>query len=65
LQAGNWSIIRDRLNVISKERKDLLRLHTDLGRYTVKMGFEKGTLKGRDADKITILFNTFQKGTEN
>jgi predicted short-subunit dehydrogenase-like oxidoreductase (DUF2520 family) len=61
---GDADIIEDHLRAMAKERDDLAALYSELGRYTVKLGIGKGTLKEKEAGKIMTLFNTYQKGKE-
>lgn len=60
---GDTDVIHGHLKAIPKERRDMVRLYSELGRYTVKVALEKGTLKEKTADKIISLFNKYQKGT--
>jgi predicted short-subunit dehydrogenase-like oxidoreductase (DUF2520 family) len=59
---GDAGIIREHLKSISRERRDLVDLYCELGRYTVKTGVAKGTLDKRNALEINTLFDTYQKG---
>jgi len=59
---GDADIVEQHLKAMEGEKKDLISLYAELGRYTVALGMEKGTLKEREADKITALFNIYQKG---
>jgi predicted short-subunit dehydrogenase-like oxidoreductase (DUF2520 family) len=59
---GDTDIIEDHLRAMAGEKKDLTALYSELGRYTVRLGARKGTLKEREAEKIIALFNTYQKG---
>ena len=61
---GDADIIEDHLRAMAGERRDLTALYSELGRYTVKLGIGKGTLKEKEAKKIITLFNTYQKGKE-
>jgi predicted short-subunit dehydrogenase-like oxidoreductase (DUF2520 family) len=58
---GDTNIIEDHLKAISKERQDLIKLYSELGRHTVKVAIEKGTLKKDSAEKIISLFNKYQE----
>jgi predicted short-subunit dehydrogenase-like oxidoreductase (DUF2520 family) len=59
---GDADIIEDHLKAMAKEREDLTALYSELGRYTVRLGIGKRTLKEKEAKKIIALFNTYQKG---
>ena len=61
---GDADIIEDHLKAMAGERKDLTALYSELGRYTVRLGIGKGTLKEKEANKIIALLNTYQKGKE-
>lgn len=64
ISRGDISVIEDHLKVISKKRQKMIRLYSELGRYTVKVATEKGTLKKNDAQKIIALFDKYQKGLD-
>jgi predicted short-subunit dehydrogenase-like oxidoreductase (DUF2520 family) len=57
---GDSGVIEDHLKAIVKERPEMLRLYTELGRYTVKVALEKGTIKKDDAERINSLFDKYQ-----
>ncbi|NWF97625.1 MAG: DUF2520 domain-containing protein [Nitrospirae bacterium] len=59
---GDSVIINDHLKSISKIKNELVNLYCELGKYTVKLGIEKGTLKNHDAKKINDIFNLYLKG---
>ncbi|MBE0426543.1 MAG: DUF2520 domain-containing protein [Nitrospirae bacterium] len=59
---GDSNIIEDHLKAIPKDRQDLIILYSELGRYTVKVALEKGTLKKDSAEKIISLFDKYQEG---
>ncbi len=59
---GDSVIINDHLRSISKIKNELIDLYCELGKYTVKLGIQKGTLKNRDAKKINSIFNLYLKG---
>jgi predicted short-subunit dehydrogenase-like oxidoreductase (DUF2520 family) len=59
---GDAEIVECHLNALSKERQGLVRLYTELGRYTVEVAIEKGTLKKKDAQKIISLFDKYDEG---
>jgi len=40
----------------------MVALYSELGRYTVKIALEKGTLKKNAAQKIIALLNKYKKG---
>jgi predicted short-subunit dehydrogenase-like oxidoreductase (DUF2520 family) len=58
---GDSGVIEDHLKSIVKERPEMLRLYTELGRYTVKVALEKGTIKKDDAERINSLFDKYQE----
>lgn len=59
---GDINVVKDHLKNISKKRQKMLKLYSELGRYTVKIAIEKGSLKKNDAQKIIALFIKYQKG---
>ncbi|MEW6418969.1 MAG: DUF2520 domain-containing protein [Nitrospirota bacterium] len=59
ISRGDTGVVEDHLRVISKERPELLRLYAELGRQTVKVALEKGTLKRLDAERIISLFDNY------
>ncbi len=61
ISRGDTSVIEDHLKAISEERPETLRLYTELGRHTVKIALEKGTLKENDAERIMSLLDKYQK----
>jgi predicted short-subunit dehydrogenase-like oxidoreductase (DUF2520 family) len=58
---GDAIIVSNHLKALSRRRKDLIDLYAELGRYTVKIGAEKGTLNSQNALKIISLFDAYQK----
>lgn len=60
ISRGDTGVIEDHLRVISKERPELLRLYAELGRQTVNVALEKGTLKRYDAERIISLFDKYK-----
>lgn len=64
ISRGDTGVIEDHLSVISKELPGVLRLYTELGRYTVKVALEKGTINGSDAERIISLFDKYQQGSK-
>lgn len=60
ISRGDTSVIEDHLMAISKERPGMVRLYTELGRYTVKVALEKGAIKEKDAERINSLFDKYQ-----
>lgn len=62
ISRGDTGVIEDHLKAISEERPETLRLYTELGRYTVKVAIEKGTIKKEEAERIKSLFNKYEKG---
>ncbi|HMK49814.1 MAG TPA: DUF2520 domain-containing protein [Thermodesulfovibrionales bacterium] len=61
---GDAGIIREHLKSISRDRRDLVDLYCELGRYTVKTGIAKGTLDAKNALAIDALFDNYQKGKD-
>lgn len=61
ISRGDTGVVEDHLRVISKERPELLRLYAELGRQTVKVALEKGTIKENDAERIISLFDKYQE----
>lgn len=61
ISRGDIGIIEDHLKAIKRGRAERVSLYTELGRYTVKVAVEKGTLKEADAEKILSLFNKYDK----
>ncbi len=62
ISRGDTHVIEDHLRVISKKRKKMLELYSELGRHTIKIALEKGTLKKDAARKIIALMKKYQKG---
>lgn len=60
ISRGDINVVEDHLRVISKNRQKMLKLYSELGKYTVKIAIEKGTLKTKDAKKIISLFDKYQ-----
>jgi predicted short-subunit dehydrogenase-like oxidoreductase (DUF2520 family) len=58
---GDSDVIEDHLRVISKERPELLKIYTELGRYTAKVAVRKGTLKDKTAKSIISLFDKYEE----
>jgi predicted short-subunit dehydrogenase-like oxidoreductase (DUF2520 family) len=58
---GDSGVIEGHLKAIVKERPEMLRLYTELGRYAVKVALEKGTIKKDDAERIISLFDKYQE----
>jgi predicted short-subunit dehydrogenase-like oxidoreductase (DUF2520 family) len=59
---GDTHVIEDHLHALSKKRKKMIELYSELGKYTVKIARQKGTLKKDTAQTLIRLFNTYQKG---
>jgi predicted short-subunit dehydrogenase-like oxidoreductase (DUF2520 family) len=58
---GDSGVIEDHLKAIVKERPETLGLYVELGKYTVKVALEKGTIKKDDAERIISLFDKCQE----
>lgn len=61
ISRGDTGIIEDHLKAIKRGKAERVGLYTELGRYTVKVAVEKGTLKEADAEKILSLFDKYDK----
>jgi len=62
ISRGDSGVVEDHLKVISRERKDMIKLYSELGRVTVKIAVKKGTLKEKAAQSIISLFEKYEKG---
>ncbi|MEW6570382.1 MAG: Rossmann-like and DUF2520 domain-containing protein [Nitrospirota bacterium] len=62
ISRGDSEVVENHLKAISAEMPHLLELYSELGRYTVKLALEKGTLKRDSAEKIMTLFHKYQEG---
>lgn len=60
---GDAGVVEGHLEAIAKRRKQMVNLYSELGRYTVHIAEEKGTLQKRAAHMILSLFDTYQKGS--
>lgn len=58
---GDIGVIEDHLKAISNNRASLLKLYSELGRYTVKVALEKGTMEDEEAKMILSLFDKYQE----
>jgi predicted short-subunit dehydrogenase-like oxidoreductase (DUF2520 family) len=61
ISRGDTGVIEDHLKAIIKEKPEMLKTYIELGRYTIKVGLEKGTLKASNANKINSLFNSYEQ----
>ena len=61
ISRGDIGIVEDHLKAISKESPGLLGLYAELGRQTVKVALEKGTLKEDAADRINSLLKYYKQ----
>lgn len=61
---GDTEIVKFHLDAIYREKKNLLDLYSELGRYTVKVAIEKGTLKKKEAQKIIAMFDRYHRGKD-
>jgi len=59
ISRGDTGVIENHLKAMSKERPEMLRLYSELGRYTVKIAVEKGTIDENAAQKIISLFDKY------
>lgn len=62
ISRGDTTVVEDHLKAISKEKNGLINLYSELGRYTVKVAIEKGTLNDKAAQRIRSLLNKYGKG---
>jgi predicted short-subunit dehydrogenase-like oxidoreductase (DUF2520 family) len=62
ISRGDKKVVEDHLKAISKNSSEMLRLYSEIGKYTVKLGVEKGTLKEDEAKKILAIFDDYLKG---
>jgi len=62
ISRGDTEVIEDHLKAISKERPEMVKLYTELGRYTVKVALEKGTIKEHDAERMISLLDKYKEG---
>jgi predicted short-subunit dehydrogenase-like oxidoreductase (DUF2520 family) len=58
---GDTGVIEGHMASISAVRPELTQLYCELGRYTVKVAIEKGTLKMETAQTILSLFDKYCK----
>ncbi|MEW6214416.1 MAG: DUF2520 domain-containing protein [Nitrospirota bacterium] len=61
ISRGDTGVIEDHLKAISNERPWMVRLYSELGRYTVKVATEKGTIKEDEAKRIISLFDKYEQ----
>ena len=61
ISRGDIKIIEDHLKVIAKEKPEMLRLYIELGRYTIKIARDKGTVRENDVERLNYLFDKYQK----
>lgn len=59
ISRGDLSIVKTHLRSISKEMPERLRLYIELGRYTVEIAKDKGTIKEADSKKLLSLFDKY------
>jgi len=62
ISRGDAGVVEGHLKAIARRQKNLIDLYSELGRYTVKIAKEKGTLQECDAHVIISLFDNYQKG---
>jgi predicted short-subunit dehydrogenase-like oxidoreductase (DUF2520 family) len=60
ISRGDVGIVEDHLKAILNDRPEMVKLYSELGRYTMKVAIEKGTLKNAEAKKILSLFDKYQ-----
>lgn len=61
ISRGDTGVIEDHLKAIKNEKKGLMRLYSELGRYTVGVALEKGSINKREAKKIISLVDRYQE----
>ncbi|MEW6068435.1 MAG: DUF2520 domain-containing protein [Nitrospirota bacterium] len=59
ISRGDAGIVESHLKAISKAMPETIRLYSELGRCTVKIALDKGTIKESDAEKIFSLFDKY------
>ncbi len=59
---GDAHTVEDHLQSIARENPELLGLYSELGRYTVGLALEKGTLKKDSGGRILDLFDQYRSG---
>ncbi len=59
ISRGDTEVIEDHLKAISYDRPDMVKLYSELGKYTVKVAIEKGSIKKHKAEKILSLFDKY------
>ena len=62
ISRGDTEVIEDHLKALLRERPERIGLYTDLGKYTVKIALEKGTITENDAEGIIALFDKYREG---
>lgn len=60
ISRGDAGIVEDHLKAISNDRPGMMKLYSELGRYTIKVAIEKGTIKDDEAERILSLFDKYQ-----
>jgi len=61
ISRGDIEVVDGHLKGIAREKEELINLYLELGRYTVKVAIEKGSIKREDAEKIVSLLNEYDK----
>lgn len=61
ISRGDIRVIEDHLNVIAKEKPETLGLYIELGRYTIKIARDKGTIEEHDVESLISLFDKYQE----
>lgn len=62
ISRGDLSIVEEHLRTISKELPERLRLYIELGKYTVSIAYDKGTIREIEVKKLLSLFDKYQEG---
>ncbi len=60
ISRGDLNIVESHLRAISKELPERQRLYIELGKYTVGIACDKGTIKEKDVERMLSLFNKYR-----
>lgn len=63
ISRGDTDIVERHLRALSHVAQEKTSLYTELGRYTVSVARQKGTLNDRAASEILSLLDRYRKGT--
>ncbi len=59
ISRGDSDVVESHLKALSVEIPETIRLYSELGKYTVEIALEKGTIQESDAEKINALFKKY------